>query len=155
MSRWRLEHEVLLFSLVCSHKPAGEHRDRNMLHIVAELNRTGDFSEKDVWAKLRQHFNLDKVEEIERGDLQLSSDLSDVGIDDDMPDIAPEKEPERENDEDPPRRRRRRRGADDSDDEQEVRKRTRLALRAEPEKRKKPKEEPKRRPTRRSTRRKN
>lgn len=69
MSRqWSIEDEIKLFSLVCDYKPAGENKAQNMAQIIIHINENADgakFTEEQVWQKLGQHYNLQRVEEIE------------------------------------------------------------------------------------------
>lgn len=67
---WTIEQEIKLFSLVCDYKPAGADKNKNMaqivLHINDELESAAKFTAAQVWAKLGQNYDLEKVEAIEQ-----------------------------------------------------------------------------------------
>lgn len=66
---WTIEQEIKLFSLVCDYKPAGADKNKNMaqivLHINEELDSGAKFTPDQIWAKLAQNYDLQKVEAIE------------------------------------------------------------------------------------------
>ncbi|OBA23644.1 hypothetical protein METBIDRAFT_30082 [Metschnikowia bicuspidata var. bicuspidata NRRL YB-4993] len=67
---WSIEQEILLLSLVCDSKPAGAERDNNIAKILVNINEniTGEdsFTEEQIWTKLADFFDLQKIEDIEK-----------------------------------------------------------------------------------------
>lgn len=68
--KWSIEQEINLFSLVCDFKPAGVDRNKNLTQILIRINEHIDndeqFTEQQVWTKLKDFFDLDKIEDIEK-----------------------------------------------------------------------------------------
>lgn len=64
---WSIDEEILLFNLVCCYKPAGKEKNKNITLIVENLNKKfgkekKKFTQLIVWNKLRDFFNLEKIE---------------------------------------------------------------------------------------------
>ncbi|KAG7192148.1 esa1-associated factor [Scheffersomyces spartinae] len=68
--KWTLDDEIMLFNLVCDHKPAGKNKHRNMVQIIDKINKhlpAGEqqFTASEIWDKLEELYNLDRVDQIE------------------------------------------------------------------------------------------
>lgn len=66
---WQLEDEIMLFSLVCDFKPAGQNKLKHMEMIIQRMNEEGKYKEPftsdQVWEKLGALYDLPKLDALE------------------------------------------------------------------------------------------
>lgn len=69
--KWSIDEEIRLFSLICDFKPIGKNEDENTREILSRLNEefgaNDSITREQLQSKLNQHYNLEKLREIENG----------------------------------------------------------------------------------------